>query len=50
MKYENFDGLPALPIDLDFNPVRETVYRNGLLIHIPINSSMINHLVRIIIQ
>tara|TARA_R100001015_G_C4633328_1_gene198128 strand:- start:852 stop:1790 length:939 start_codon:yes stop_codon:yes gene_type:complete len=30
MKYENFDGLPALPIDLDFNPVRETVYRNGV--------------------
>ena len=30
MKYENFDGLPALPVDLDFDPVREKVYRNGV--------------------
>jgi len=30
MKYENFDGLTALPVELDFDPIREPVYRNGV--------------------
>ena len=32
MKYENFDGLTALPVELDFNPVREPVYRKGVVV------------------
>ena len=30
MKYENFDSIPALPVELDFDPIREPVYRNGV--------------------
>ena len=30
MKYENFNGVPALPVELDFDPIREAVYRNGV--------------------
>lgn len=30
MKYENFDSIPALPVSLDFDPIREPVYRNGI--------------------
>ena len=32
MKYENFDGLTALPVELDFDPVREPVYRKGVVV------------------
>lgn len=32
MKYENFDGLTALPVELDFNPIREPVYRKGVVV------------------
>lgn len=30
MKYENFDSVPALPVELDFDPIREPVYRKGV--------------------
>jgi len=32
MKYENFDGLTALPVELNFDPVREEVTRNGQIV------------------
>ena len=32
MKYENFDSIPSLPVELDFDPVREAVYRNGTVV------------------
>ena len=32
MKYENFDNVPALPVELVFDPVREPVYRKGVVV------------------
>ena len=32
MKYENFDNVPALPVSLDFEPIREPVYRKGVVV------------------